>query len=251
MGRKCHLPFGEESELSLRSRICDALGLPRSFALYDLDRRLAKRLDNRRDGFFIEVGANDGIAASNTLYFERYLGWSGLLIEPIPALAEACRRNRPRAIVEHAALVPFGHQGETIDMRFCGLMSVVRNGMRSEAEEDEHVRIGAEIQKLDVYQIAVPAKPLQSILNAHGIRQADLFVLDVEGFEAQVLSGIDFDRFVAHNLLVEARYKDKVEDVLAGRYRIADQLTDDDYLYQPAEPSSAGSPPRPGGPAAP
>ena len=221
----------------------DALGWRRSFALNDLDRRLARRLGYRRAGFFIEVGANDGISQSNSLYFERYLGWTGLLIEPVPALAEACRRNRPRAIVEHAALVPFGHQGTSIDMRYCGLMSVVRNAMRSKAEEDEHVRVGADIQNLDVYEVTVPAKPLQAILDAHGIREADLFVLDVEGFEAPVLAGIDFNRFLARNLVVEARYKDQVEAVLAGRYRVAEKLTGHDYLFHPTDPPAVARPP--------
>jgi hypothetical protein len=35
-------------------------------------------------------------------------------------------------------------------------------------------------------------------------------------------------------LRVEARYKDQVEGVLAGRYRVAEQFTDYDYLFQPA-----------------
>jgi FkbM family methyltransferase len=222
-----------EVDLGWRARLLDAFGLPRSFALNDLDRRLARRLGRQRAGFFIEAGANDGVSQSNTLYFERYLGWTGLLIEPIPALAETCRRSRPDAIVENAALVPFTHKGDTVEMRYCGLMSVVRNAMRSPAEEDEHVRIGAEIQKLDVYTVAVPARPLQAILDVHRIRAADLFVLDVEGYEAQALAGVDFDRFIARNLLVEARYRDAVENVLDGHYRVVEQLTERDYLFQP------------------
>ncbi|XP_064118856.1 uncharacterized protein LOC135223878 isoform X2 [Macrobrachium nipponense] len=38
-----------------------------------------------RNGFFLEVGAVDGETFSNSLYFERELGWTGLLIEPNPA----------------------------------------------------------------------------------------------------------------------------------------------------------------------
>ncbi|KAG7156877.1 hypothetical protein Hamer_G024123 [Homarus americanus] len=35
----------------------------------------------KREGFFVEVGAVDGETLSNSLYLERNLGWSGLLIE--------------------------------------------------------------------------------------------------------------------------------------------------------------------------
>ena len=227
--------------LSLRSGLLDTFGIPRSFGLDEIDVRVARYLDYPRGGFFIESGANDGVSYSNSLYFERYLGWNGLLIEPIPALVAACRRNRPKAIVEHAALVPFNHP-DTVDMRFCGLMSVVRNGMRSSAEEDEHIRIGSEIQNVAPYDVTVPAKPLQSILDAHDIRECDLLVLDVEGYEAQVLSGVDFDRFSPRAMLIEARYRDAVEKVLAGRYRIVEQFTDKDYLFQPTPLLSAAHP---------
>ena len=38
----------------------------------------------KRDGFFIEAGAHDGVEASNTLYLEKKMGWRGLLVEPNP-----------------------------------------------------------------------------------------------------------------------------------------------------------------------
>lgn len=205
-----------------------------SFALNELDLKLAEWLGNERCGFFIEAGANDGLAQSNTLYFERYLGWRGLLVEPIPALARACRRNRPKAIVENTALVPFGFDRDTIEMRYCNLMSMVKGGMRSAAEERDHIAAGSEVQQVTSYDITVPARPLQSILDQHRIEQANLFVLDVEGFESKVLQGIDFDRFVAHNLLVEARYRDDIEAVLAGRYVAMATLSHHDVLYRPA-----------------
>lgn len=206
-----------------------------SFALNELDLQLARYLGDRTGGFFIEAGGNDGINQSNTLYFERYLGWRGLLIEPVPELAARCRINRPQSIVENAALVPLDYAGATVAMRYCDLMSVVRGGMRSPAEEDAHIAAGSAVQHIESYDLVVPARPLQSILDQHHITSADLFVLDVEGFEAAALRGIDFDRFVAHNLLVEARYRDDVEAVLKGHYKLVEQLSHHDLLYRPVK----------------
>jgi FkbM family methyltransferase len=206
---------------------------PSSFALGELDLKLAEWLGHERNGFFIEAGANDGLAQSNSLYFERYLGWRGLLVEPIPALAQACRRNRPKAIVENAALVPFSFDGSTVEMRYCNLMSVVKGGMRSAAEEHDHIAAGCAVQQVASYELVVPACTLQSILDRHGIAAADLLVLDVEGFEARVLQGVDFDRFTARNLLIEARYRDEVDAVLAGRYSAVTSLSHHDVLYRP------------------
>jgi hypothetical protein len=38
----------------------------------------------KRGGFFIEAGAHNGVEASNTLYLEKKLGWTGILVEPNP-----------------------------------------------------------------------------------------------------------------------------------------------------------------------
>lgn len=39
---------------------------------------------NKRNGVFVDIGAYDGITGSNSLFFEKELGWSGLCIEPLP-----------------------------------------------------------------------------------------------------------------------------------------------------------------------
>ena len=49
--------------------------------------RLSK--SNPKSGFFIEAGAADGEWFSNTLYFERHHGWTGLLVEPNPDLLQS------------------------------------------------------------------------------------------------------------------------------------------------------------------
>lgn len=59
-------------------------------SINNLDRKLAKYLDFR-EGFFIEAGANDGYAQSNTYFLEKKRGWHGLLIEGIPELYKTCK----------------------------------------------------------------------------------------------------------------------------------------------------------------
>lgn len=129
----------------------------RSFALNQIDLKLLAYLDFE-GGFFIEAGANDGIDQSNTYYFERYMKWRGLLIEPIPELAERCRENRPRCIIESCALVPFDHDQPYIDMRYCNLMSLVKGARKSEQEELDHIQGGCEVQSVQTYQLKVPTR---------------------------------------------------------------------------------------------
>ncbi len=59
-----------------------------------LDQLLFKE---RRGGVFVDVGGYDGVTGSNTLFFEVFRGWTGLLIEPVPALSEGqSSHEKPR-----------------------------------------------------------------------------------------------------------------------------------------------------------
>jgi hypothetical protein len=51
-------------------------------------------LGDKRYGFFVELGACDGISLSNTLFFERSLNWNGICIEPEQSMFDQLVRNR-------------------------------------------------------------------------------------------------------------------------------------------------------------
>jgi hypothetical protein len=51
-------------------------------------------LGDKRNGFFVELGALDGVKFSNTLFFERERGWNGICIEPDNGYFEQLKRNR-------------------------------------------------------------------------------------------------------------------------------------------------------------
>ena len=65
--------------------------------LNQIDQQLLQYLDYS-GGFFVELGANDGIRQSNTLFLEKKKHWKGLLIEPFPERAKECEKNRPNSL---------------------------------------------------------------------------------------------------------------------------------------------------------
>jgi FkbM family methyltransferase len=219
-----------------RSR-CEAAGITcfSRPALYSIDRKLERHLDFD-GGFFIEAGANDGYAQSNTYYFEKIRGWSGLLIEPVPALAAECRRNRRGPVVE-AALVAEARPGETVELHFAGLMSTMDGALGDATETARHVAQGLAVQGLaGSYRLQVPARSLSAMLDDLGIsRPIDLLSLDVEGAEAAALRGLDFARHAPRFICVEARDRPAIEARLTPRYRLLEVLTDlgshQDLLY--------------------
>ncbi|MDJ1471635.1 FkbM family methyltransferase [Xanthocytophaga flava] len=202
-----------------------------SFALNELDKKLYPYL-KFRNGFYIEAGANDGITQSNTLFFEKYQNWKGLLIEPIPEVYERCKANRPKAIVENYALVPFDFKESFIEMRFSNLMSLVKGAMKTEEEELNHIAKGCDVQQVHTYEVKVPVATLSSLLEKHHIKKIDLLSLDVEGFELSVLKGIDMKKHAPKYILVEARFREEIDAYLSSWYLPIAQLSHHDILYK-------------------
>ena len=60
--------------------------LPNGIGACGQDTLIAELLGSKRDGVFIDIGANDGVTISNTYFLEKELGWSGVAIEPIPSI---------------------------------------------------------------------------------------------------------------------------------------------------------------------
>ena len=192
----------------------------------------------KRNGFFIEAGANNGIRQSNTLYFEKYKGWTGLLIEAIPSLANECRQNRKKCIVENCALVANEYPNEEIEIDYCNLMSTIKGGSLGEEWEKDHIQNGTQYLKEDdqTYTISVKAQTLTEILDKHNIGHIDLFSLDVEGYESEVLKGLDLERYLPDHMLIEVRSGEDLGPILNPYYKpiAALNITDSysDVLYR-------------------
>ena len=202
----------------------------KTYGLDNLDLKLAEYVDYK-NGFFIEAGANNGIRQSNTLYFERYKSWHGLLIEPIPDLAIDCKKNRPKAIVEACALVSSDFNGSFVEMEYCNLMSIV-NSESSSIDIKKHIESGRRFlnENEQVYTIKVPAMTLSEVILKNKIQHVDLLSLDVEGFEAQVLSGINFELHRPEYMLIEVRNKSTIDSIINKYYKsIAVLNTTDSY----------------------
>lgn len=219
----------------LRRRTFEAFGSSKYSrpALNDLDRKLERHL-SFRNGFFVEAGANDGYNQSNTYYFEKMLDWSGILIEGIPELYKQCVKERKKSRTYHCALVSDDFEGKTVSMHYANLMSLVDGARKSHEADDEHIRRGISLQKRVVpYHIVVPARTLTNVLDEAGTEHIDLLSLDVEGYELQVLRGLDLTKYRPTYILIEANYRDEIDNYLAAHaYTAIDELSHHDILYR-------------------
>jgi len=209
----------------------------RFYGLNGLDEQLVRYLPGE-PGTFVELGAFDGINQNNTAWLEANRGWRGLLIEPIPEVYQRCVQNRPLATVVNCACVSADYISPTVEMIYSGLMSIVRGARSTDEEDDAWVAWGEELQQLKRYSCTVQARTLTSVLDEHGVRSLDLLSLDVEGYEIEVLKGLDLARFKPGYVLTEESGVGDVKDYLAAHgYRPLVQLSTrpftSDVLYRP------------------
>jgi FkbM family methyltransferase len=230
----------------IRRRLFERLGSARYSrpALFDLDRKLEAYLPER-NGFFVEAGAFDGYLQSNTYYFERIKGWTGLLIEPIPDLCDRCRRERPDSVVVEAALVPPDLEGQPVTLTVASLMSLVRGAQGSPVADRAHAAAGTRGGREPNYDIEVRGSTLSTLLDNADTGEIDLLVLDVEGYEPEALSGLDLERHAPRFLLVEMlepeRSRPRIEALISERYEYLEQLSPHDHLFRRRQsPSTRG-----------
>jgi len=142
------------------------------------------------NGFFIEVGANDGLTSSNTIALEKR-GWRGMLIEPSYIAYNACLRTRGngRNIIIQAALVSNDYHKSLIAGDFTGHPMSSIGGKRLNNE--------------DKALILVPAYTITELLTQFKIEHVDFFSLDTEGYETEILAGVDFEKWSPTFFLIE------------------------------------------------
>lgn len=203
--------------------------------LNELDRQIEPYLDFD-GGFFVELGANDGLFQSNTWYYEAQRGWRGVLVEPAPNLFLDCRRNRSASNhIACAACVAFGYPGEFVRIVYSNAMSVSLGIETDLADPLAHAELGRQFLREGetVFAFGAVARPLNDILaEANAPLTIDFLSLDVEGGEIEVLRGVDHNRYRFRYMLIECRDIDRLSAYLAPLgYLLLKRFNEHDYLF--------------------
>lgn len=146
---------------------------------------------NKNNGFYIDIGANHPIIASNTYYFYKK-GWRGINIDSLPSAISLLKKKRKYDINIEAGISDM--EGE---MKFYMFKSTSYNTFNSQIVKE----IAKYTDLLDSKTIYV--KKLSTVLNYYPINEIDFFSIDVEGLDFNVLKSNDWAKYRPKVIVIE------------------------------------------------
>lgn len=173
---------------------------------------------NKRCGIFIDIGAHDGVTLSNTYFFEKELGWTGICIEPLDDIFNTLQHNRS-CICIHGCAAPKNGTVDFIEVSTGNGIEML-SGMHDTYDPRHKWRLEYEIQQAHAsYKIVKKnAYNLNDILETYNLYTIDYLSLDTEGGELDILKTIDFSRFNIYIIDVENNYHSPdIQNFLASK----------------------------------
>lgn len=179
---------------------------------------ISKLFLKEKKGFFIEIGADDGIDKSNTKLFEE-LGWEGICIEPSPTRFQMLIKNRNCECL-NVAISNKQKEVEFLDITGYGkgLSGIVEN------YDPKHLeRIKKETEDnpktLTKSRVKVKTQRLEQILDERNIKRVDYCSIDVEGSEIEILKSINFKKVNFNIISIEDIYNNsEITQIMKDNY---------------------------------
>lgn len=163
------------------------------------DRLLWELFDHAPNGFFVDVGAMDGVHLSNTYFFEK-MGWGGICVEPHPDYVALLQQCRPGSTIVNSAVHSVNRNKVAFYKNKWGAFSTLDSTLETRFERFGKWFAGWE--KVDVRM-----ETLTSILDNREVTEIDFLSVDVDGTDVHVLRGLDFTKYRPRIVIVESMKK--------------------------------------------
>ncbi len=149
-------------------------------------------MQQKTGGTFVDVGAYDGVTGSNTMFFERWRDWTGVLVEPVAAQREKAE------ILRKAPCLPYAVSDKKGTAEFMAVSEgfTQMSGLIQSYDKAMLDRVRADKRHVEEV-IKVPTRSLSAILKEVDIIHPDFISLDIEGGELAALEKFPFDK---HNV---------------------------------------------------
>ncbi len=177
---------------------------------------------DRRNGFFVDVGAGHYQRFSTTFYLEERLGWSGVAIDALSEWADDYRKHRKRTTFVNALITDKARGPQTFYRADDFPEASAVSKQLAEEQAKEFSDSGT------VSERAVPSSTLDAVLERQGVQAIDFLSMDIEEHEPAALAGFDIDRYHPELVCIEAH--PAVRDALWQYFRRHGYVRQDQYL---------------------
>jgi FkbM family methyltransferase len=184
-----------------------------------------------KPGFFVEFGASDGVALSNTHMLEKHFGWSGILCEPSTAWHGALKQNR-NCIIDTRCVYSVSGEKISFSENYLGELSAITAYAEPNAKG---------VLKRTTSSYEVETISLLDLLKAHNApKYIEFLSIDTEGSEFEILKNFDFQSYRFGSICVEhnfAETREKINSLLLanGYLQVHADLSDFDDWYVQAK----------------
>lgn len=165
-----------------------------------------KLFSDAKQGYFVEVGCIDGKRFSNTLFLEEQ-GWKGICMEAHNDYIDFLHENRPNSLIVHAAAGETDASDVTFYANARGSLSSLDKSTEERWKRD-YGKWFTGFEEQIVEKLSLNTVFSQASLGKHDI---DVVSIDVEGYEAEVLAGLDLDLYRPKLLVIEFDSKEHLE----------------------------------------
>ena len=143
-------------------------------------------LDFKREGFFVEIGATNGISFSNTYMLETQYGWNGILAEPAKCWHEDLDTNRSCSIEKKCV-----YSSSDMELIFNETEARMLSTIDSYSSLDSWATTRTQGKKYPVQTIS-----MNDLLSKYDAPTSiDYLSIDTEGSEYEILRALDFHRY--------------------------------------------------------
>jgi len=191
-----------------------------SYSQLGQDLEVIKFYNNKTNGFFVEVGASDGIELSNTYLLEKKFNWKGICCEPIPSRFKSCQINRQNSICYSDAV--YSESGLTLSFDIANnydLLSGISKHIDYHKSNVDSNKTSFQVKTISLLDVLDKANAPSFI---------EYMSLDTEGSELEILKNFDFEKYTFGLIDIEHNY------IQPRRSEIYSLLLSKGYIYKGA-----------------
>lgn len=189
--------------------------------------------DFKKNGFFVEFGATDGVSISNTYILEKKFGWHGILAEPAKSWHKLLRENRNSIVDERCV---WSESKKSLDFRETNNHELSTIDAYSSRDMHTDARRFGKIYQVETISL------LDLLAEHNAPKEIDYLSIDTEGSELEILQSFDFNKYNIKIITIEHNFtevREKIFQLLTshGYKRVFAEISEvDDWYVKSAFP---------------